>query len=76
MDDEKLSLEEALDALQRDRHARKSVILDRAKSTLAAAQEDISRGVHVDPNVIRELERSIAEYERYTLERPGLPQDP
>jgi len=73
MEKENLSLQEALDALQRERHARKSVILERAKAALAAARDDVSRGVDVDPDVIRDLERSIAEYERYTLERPGLP---
>ena len=73
MDNEDLSLREALDALQRERHERKSVILDRAKAALAAARDEASRGLDVDTDVIRDLERSIAEYERYTLERPGLP---
>ncbi len=73
MDNENLSLQEALDALQRERHARKSVILDRAKAALAAARDDASRGLDVDADVIRDLERSITGYEKYTLERPGLP---
>ncbi|HEY2848040.1 MAG TPA: hypothetical protein VGI80_09500 [Pyrinomonadaceae bacterium] len=73
MDSENLSLEEALDALRRERHTRKGVILERAKSALAMARDDIARGVDIDPIAIRDLERSIAEYERYTLERPGLP---
>ena len=75
MGDDNLSLEEALEELRRERHARKSAILDRAKSSLASARDDVARGVHVDPAVIRDLERAIAEYERYTLERPGLPKD-
>ena len=68
-----LQLEEALETLRRERHARKGVVLERARAALAAAREDIARGVHVDPNTIAELERSIAEFERFTVERPGLP---
>jgi hypothetical protein len=73
MDNDKLTLEEALDTLQRERHARKESVLERARAALAAAREDIDRGVAVDENTVRELERSIAEFEKYTLERPGLP---
>ncbi|MBV9241535.1 MAG: hypothetical protein JO314_05965 [Acidobacteria bacterium] len=75
MNDRDLSLEEALDTLQKERHARKSAVLDRARAALASAREDLARGVAVDENVIRELERSIAEFERFTIERPGLPAD-
>ena len=73
MEDEPLSLDEQLKRLQRERHERKASVLARARAALATAREDIARGVDVDPEVIRDLERSIAEYERYTLERPGLP---
>jgi hypothetical protein len=73
VDNETLSLQEALEALRRERHAHKDVILERARATLAMARSDIARGADVDPDVIRDLERSITEYERYTLERPGLP---
>ncbi len=66
-------LEEALDTLRRNRHERKDVILERARAALANAREDLARGVAVDPDVIRDLERSIAEYELFTVERPGLP---
>jgi len=72
-DNEKLTLDEALDTLQRERRERKSAVLERARAALAAAREDIARGLAVDENAIRELERSIAEFEKYTLERPGLP---
>jgi DnaJ-domain-containing protein 1 len=72
-DTEKSTLQEALDTLRRDRHERKSEVLDRARSALAAAHEDMARGIDVDPDVIRELEQSIAEFERFTIERPGLP---
>jgi hypothetical protein len=73
VEDNGTSLQQALDALQRERHARKSVILERAHSALDAAREDIARGVEVDPTAVRDLEAAIAEYERYTIERPGLP---
>lgn len=72
-ENDNLTLAEALETLQRDRHARKSVVLERAHAALAAAREDIARGLAVDESAVRELERSIAEFEKYTLERPGLP---
>jgi ribosome-binding protein aMBF1 (putative translation factor) len=75
MDEEPLSLDEQLKRLQRERHERKATVLARARAALATAREDIARGVDVDAAVIADLERSIAEYERYTLERPGLPPD-
>jgi DnaJ-domain-containing protein 1 len=73
MDEEGLSLEEHLKILQRERHERKATVLARARAALATAREDIARGAQVDPAVISDLENSIAEYERYTLDRPGLP---
>ena len=72
-DNDKLTLDEALDTLQRERRERKSAVLERARAALAAAREDIAGGLAIDENAIRELERSIAEFEKYTLERPGLP---
>ena len=68
-----LTLEQHLELLREQRHARKSAILDRARSALNNAREDMANGVDIDPKVINELESSIAEYESYTLERPGLP---
>jgi ribosome-binding protein aMBF1 (putative translation factor) len=76
VEEDDLTLEQHLDLLREQRHARKGVILDRARSALANAREDLAKGIEIDPVVIRDLERSIAEYERYTIERPGLPQDP
>ena len=73
MDEKGLPLEEQLKRLRRERHERKATVLARARAALATAREDIARGLEVDPAVISDLERSIAEYERYTLERPGLP---
>ena len=72
---ERTTLQEALDTLQRDRHERKSSVLDRARVALALVHEDMARGIDVDPEVIRELEKSIAEFEKFTIERPGLPQE-
>ena len=68
-----LTLEQHLDLLREERHARKSVILERARAALRNAREDVANGVDIDPQVLRDLESSIAEYESYTLERPGLP---
>jgi len=51
------------------------MVLERARAALASAHEDMARGIEVDPEVIRELEQSIAEFERFTVERPGLPVD-
>ena len=73
MEEDDLTLEQHLALLRTERHARKSVILERAHAALNNAREDLAKGVQIDPDVIRELERSIAEYERYTIERPGLP---
>jgi|GEM_PF-5973688 len=75
MDEEPLSLEEQLKILRHERHERKASVLARARAALATAREDMERGVDVDPAVVADLERSIAEYERYTIERPGLPPD-
>jgi hypothetical protein len=72
-DSANLGLQEVLDTLQKQRHERKDVVLDRARAALAAAREDIARGIDVDQAVIDELQRSISEFERYTVERPGLP---
>jgi len=69
------TLQDALDTLREERHARKSAVLDRARAALDAAREDMAQGFDVDQNVVRELEHSIAEFERYTLERPGLPRE-
>jgi hypothetical protein len=73
MEQDDLTLEQHLDLLRTERHARKSAILERAHAALNNARDDLAKGVQIDPDVIRELERSIAEYERYTIERPGLP---
>lgn len=75
MDERDMSLEEHLKILREERHARKFAVLERARAALKTAREDVARGVDVDPQVIRELEESISEYERYTIERPGLPPD-
>lgn len=73
MNEEELSLDEHLEQLREANHKRKDAILTRARQALETAREEIARGQHVDPETIKSLEDAIRGYEKFTLERPGLP---
>ena len=48
MEEDDLTLEQHLDLLRTERHARKSVILERAHAALRNAREDLAKGVQID----------------------------
>lgn len=75
MNEEELSLDEHLEQLSEANRERRDVILDRARKALAVAREEAAAGRNVDPETIRSLEDAIDNYERFTVERPGLPPD-
>ena len=76
MTEEELSLEEHLELLRKQNRERKAVIIERAQKALDAARDELARGHNIDLKTIRDLEETIADYKKHTMERPGLPPEP